>query len=127
MSIESGTTVEAVMATPVETISKDASIRNAAAKMRDHDFNALLVPGADMGIITSTDILDVVANGLDTETTQVADVMTVPVESVTTDLKLPEAASMMTTYRINHLPVRDNDGDYVGMVSSTDLRNELTG
>jgi CBS domain-containing protein len=44
---------------------------------------------------------------------------------VSADLRLGEAAAMMTTYGINHLPVRDHDGDYVGMVSSTDLNETL--
>jgi len=32
---------------------------------------------------------------------------------------------MLTTYGISHLPVRDQHGDYVGMVSSTDIHELL--
>jgi IMP dehydrogenase len=32
---------------------------------------------------------------------------------------------MMATYGIGHLPVMDDDRDYVGMVSSSDLAIEL--
>lgn len=117
--------VEAVMSTPVETISAEATVREAAEAMRDHGINSLLVPGAEMGILTSTDVLETVADGDDPEQRRVADVMTAPVESIDARLRLQEAAAMMTTYGFNHLPVRDNDGDYVGMVSSTDLREQL--
>jgi IMP dehydrogenase len=48
-------------------------------------------------------------------------VVTRPVETVETDMRLGEAAAMMTNFGINHLPVVDETGDYVGMVSSTDV------
>lgn len=125
MSSGTKTQIKDVMTTPVETISSSATVRDAATTMRERRFNALLVPGTETGIITSTDILDAVVEGKDPETAQVATVMTAPVESVTTSLVLPEAAAMMTNYGINHLPVRGSNGDYVGIVSSTDLRETL--
>lgn len=125
MSDRSETRVESVMTTPVETIAADATVREAVTVMREHGFNALLVPGSETGIVTSTDILDVVVEGGDPETLTVGDVMTAPVESVTGDLRLGEAAAMMTNYGINHLPVIGDDRDYIGMVSSTDLRETL--
>lgn len=117
--------VEAVMTTPVETVSADATLREAATRMRAHDIRSLLVPGAKAGIITSTDVLDAVADGRDFEECSVGDVMTAGVEWVGTDLRVQEAAAMMTNFGINHLPVRGDDGDYVGMVSSTDLHEIL--
>ena len=122
---EGDTRVADVMTSPVETIGADASVREATTVMRENGFNALLVPGRDTGIVTSTDVLDVVVEGQDPGTTTVEDVMTAPVESVTGDLRLGEAAAMMTNYGINHLPVIGDDRDYVGMVSSTDLRETL--
>lgn len=124
MSIGADAHVEAVMTTPVKTISADATLREAASRMRSHDIRSLLVPGAETGTITSTDILDAVADDRDVDQNSVEDVMTAGIEWVGTDLRLQEAAAMMTNFGINHLPVRDDDGDYVGMVSSTDL-NEI--
>lgn len=112
--------VEEVMSTPLETISADASVRDAASTMREHDISALLVPGSSTGIITSTDVLDVVADGRDPAEITVADVMTIPVETITAHLQLEEAAAMMTNFGIKHLPVVDREGEYVGMVSSSD-------
>jgi len=121
MQTEPHSHIEDVMTTPVETISANATVSEAAARMREEAINSLLVPGSEAGIITSTDILDLAAEGRDPEGCHVEDVMTTPVESVSTNLRLQEAAAMMTTYDINHLPVRDDDGDYVGMVASTDI------
>lgn len=117
--------VEDVMTTPIETISASATMRECAAKMSDDEIHSLLVPGSQTGIVTSTDVLDAVAEGRDLEECRIEDVMTTPVESVTDDLRLQEAAEMMTTYRINHLPVRDSGGDYVGIVSTTDVRETV--
>jgi IMP dehydrogenase len=125
MTADNRRRVEDIMTTPIKTTSANDTVREAAAAMREADINSLLVPGTEAGIVTSTDILDAVAEGHDLDERRVKDVMTVPVESVSADLRLGEAAAMMTTYGINHLPVRDHDGDYVGMVSSTDLNETL--
>jgi IMP dehydrogenase len=66
-------------------------------------------------------VVTVVADERDPDETPVAEVMTSPVERVTTGLELGEAATMMVTYGIKHLPVINDHGDYVGMVSSTDI------
>ena len=110
------------MTPALETISGDAPMSDAATAMREADVSSLLVPSAETGIVTSTDVIDAVAAGRDPRTTRVEELMTAPVESISVELRLQEVAAMMTNFGINHLPVRDKDGDYVGIVSSTDLR-----
>ena len=112
------------MSTPLETISKNASVQDAAEHLSEQNINALFVPGSQAGIITNSDVVTVVADGRDPTEVSVADVMTSPVERVATNLELGEAAAMMTTYGIKHLPVIDDHGDYVGMVSSTDVTDD---
>ncbi|MFP8955145.1 cyclic nucleotide-binding/CBS domain-containing protein [Natrialbaceae archaeon A-CW3] len=124
MSPSDRTTVEDVMSAPLETISKDATVMEAAQVMREKDINALVVPTTPRAIISSTDVLEAVADGKDVSTLTVADVMTTDVETVTPDLYMEEVAAMMTTYGIKHLPVVDDD--YVGMVSSTDVTAHLS-
>lgn len=125
MGTETTVHVEDVMSTPLETISSDASITEAAQKMREHDINGLFVPGSSAGIVTTTDVVDVVASEGSPSDVRVEEVMTAPVERVTKKLDLTEVASMMTNFGIKHLPVIDEHGDYVGMVTSTDLTTEL--
>ena len=119
------TRVGDIMSTPVETISRDASASDAAARMRDAGFNSLLVTTSPPGIVTSTDILDAVAEGTETATLSVQDLMTESVETVPPSIRVGEAAAMMTTFGIKHLPVVE-DGDYVGMLSSTDLTAQMS-
>jgi CBS domain-containing protein len=123
MAAERETHVEDLMSAPLQTISPDATVAEAAARMREHDINALIVRTSTPGIITSTDVLDAVAEGRDTATLAVAEVMTASVETVPPDLRLEEAAAMMTNFGISHLPVVDDD--FLGMISSTDIAARL--
>ncbi|OVE84012.1 histidine kinase [Natronolimnobius baerhuensis] len=107
------------MSTPLETVAKDATVMEATQQMREHDINALVVRTTPRAIISSTDVLEAVAEGQDTTEVQVSDVMTTDVETAAPDLYMEEVAAMMTTYGIKHLPVVDDD--YVGMISSTDI------
>lgn len=117
--------VNDIMSSPVETISRDASVTDAAAKMRDLEINALLVTTSPPSIITSTDILDAVAKGEETADLPVTELMTESVETIPPELRVGEAAAMMTNFGIKHLPVVD-DADYVGIVSSTDITRQLS-
>ncbi|QZY00198.1 CBS domain-containing protein [Halobaculum rubrum] len=119
MSSNGRTTVREVMSSPLETIGSDATVREAARKMREKEVSALVVLTSPRAIVSSTDVIEAVADGRNVAELQVADVMTTDVETVTPDLYMEEVAEMMTTYGIKHLPVVDDD--YVGMVSSTDV------
>jgi CBS domain-containing protein len=124
MDAKRGTLVEEIMSTPLLTIRRDATLVEAAVKMRENEVSALIVTTAPPSIITSTDVLDAVAEGKDTSELMVSDVMTGSVETVPPDLRIEEAAAMMTNFGINHLPVVDDD--FVGMISSTDITARLT-
>ncbi|WP_246985837.1 CBS domain-containing protein [Halorientalis marina] len=119
------TLVADVMSSPLETIAKDATVRDAAEQMREQDINGLFVRVSEGGIVTQTDVVQVVADSDDPTAVTVGDVMTAPVESVKTTVEIGEAAQMMTTYEIKHLPVIDRHRDYVGMISSTDITEAL--
>ena len=112
------------MSTPLLTIRRDATLVEAAAKMRDNGVSALIVTTAPPSIVTSTDVLNAVADGQDVSGLMVTDVMTESVETVPPDLRLEEAAAMMINFGINHLPVVDDD--FIGMISSTDITARLS-
>ena len=125
MASETDRRVQEIMTSSLSTIPSDAELSGAARTMREERISSLLVPGSQTGIITSTDVLDAVAEGHDPQSITVEELMTAPVESIDVGMRLGEAAAMMTNFGINHLPVRDTDGDYVGIVSSTDLREVI--
>ncbi|WP_423744905.1 CBS domain-containing protein (plasmid) [Haladaptatus sp. SPP-AMP-3] len=119
MSTNDRTRVKDMMSTPLKTIPSDATVSEAAAVMRDNEISALVVTTSPRAIISSSDVLNVAADGSDPTEVRVGDVMTEDVETVTPDLYMEEVAAMMTTFDIKHLPVVDEE--YVGMVSSTDV------
>ncbi len=125
MPTDTEKTVEDLMSEPIITVSPDMTVKEAATEMRDKDINALFVPGAEAGIVTSSDIVSAVAEAADTTEVTVGEVMTSPVERVPLSLPLGEAAAMMTNFGIKHLPVVDEDNDYVGIISSTDITTVL--
>ena len=124
MSSSERVTVKDVMSTPLEMISKEATVMEAAQRLREKDISALVVRTTPRAIISSTDVLDAVADGRNVSELHVTDVMTTDVETASPDLYMEEVAAMMTSYGIKHLPVVDDD--YVGMVSSTDVTTYLS-
>lgn len=124
MSPSDRVTVEDVMSTPLETISKEATVMEAAQKMREKDINALVVRTTPRAIVSSTDVLDAVADGQSVSKSPVTGIMTTDVETASPDLHMEEVAAMMANYGIKHLPVVDDD--YVGMISSIDVTTHLS-
>ena len=124
MDLDDRTCVADVMSAPLETIGADAPLRDVARRMRDSDISALVVTTGGGCIVTQSDVVGAIADGLDPDETTVRDVMTEHVETVTPDLMMQEVAAMMTMYGVKHLPVVDDD--YVGMVSSTDVTEHLS-
>ncbi len=116
--------VEEVMSTPLTIIAPDATLKDAAVAMREADVSALFVTASMPAVVTSTDIVAGVADGADPSEHRVADVMTSQVESTPPDVSVREAAAMMTTLGVKHLPVTADSvhgDDYVGMLSSSDI------
>ena len=112
-------TVEDVMTTELITIAPTASVRAAARAMMDAAVKAVIVTAVEPGILTSTDLIEVVAEGLSPTSTSVEAVMTPRVEVVTPSIPVTEAAAMMETFGISHLPVYSDD--IIGMISATDV------
>ena len=57
----------------------------------------------------------------------VSDLMTETVQSITPDRNLHDLADLFDRYDVRHVPVVDDEGDLVGLVSDRDLlRNTLT-
>ncbi|MEO5658551.1 MAG: DUF294 nucleotidyltransferase-like domain-containing protein, partial [Polaromonas sp.] len=132
----SGTAQEAhgtefsLLATPIRTLIKreaitlapTASIRRAAALMREQRASSVLLVEQDqlLGLITDSDLRNrVVAQGLDIER-PVADIATLA--PLTLDASSPafDALLLMARHNIHHVPVMDGQR-IAGMITATDL------
>ena len=108
----------------VWSVGKDATVLDAALLMNEHRIGALVVleDGRVAGMFTERDVLRrVVADRRDPATTPVAEVMTHEIVVCTPATPLEEARGVMKNRRIRHLPVLDNDGRLLGLVSIGDL------
>ena len=106
------------------TISPWATVHTAAILMNDHKIGSLLIleEGRLIGILTERDILEkVVAEQRIPSSIRVKDVMTRDVLCCGPDTPLEEARSVMKNRRVRHLPVLDEAGIVIGVVSIGDL------
>lgn len=107
-------------------VDPDTLVTDALATMRRRYINSVIInktkDNPDFGILTSTDICDkIVAQDRDPAEVKVRDIMTSPLFTVRTDMSMAECARIMQERRIHHLPVVDEHGRLVGMISATDF------
>jgi CBS domain-containing protein len=108
----------------VLSIGKETTVLDAALCMNQHRVGALVVieNGHIVGMFTERDVLRrVVAERRDPASAQVHEVMTSEVVCCTPDTSVEEARGSMKNRRIRHLPVVDNEGKLLGLVSIGDL------
>lgn len=126
----SNTSVEDFYHHPVETISANATIRDAAIKMTEKGFSCLVVTTPNdsqthtfdehLGIVTDKDIRRrCVALGLPTSN-PVSEIMTKDIATIDIKSNAYNALMTMISKHIHHLPVTKY-GKLDGMVSVTDL------
>lgn len=107
----------------VVTITRGATVLEAATKMNERRIGALVVLDGEkiVGIFSERDVMNrVVAAKKDPAAVHVHEVMTEKVAFCTLDTPLDECRSVMTRHKIRHLPVVE-EGKLVGMLSSGDL------
>jgi CBS domain-containing protein len=120
--------VRDIMSSPVEMITPDAMITEAAEKMKSCDVGVLPVEkdGDIVGIITDRDIVvRAVANGLDPKRTQVSKVMTFDAVCCSEDTEMEEAVRIMEEKKIHRLLVLDDDDVISGILSIGDIAQKM--
>jgi len=103
------------------SIAPQATVLEACETMMAEGIGALVVlhdNGKLLGIISERDVVvRVVAKRRDPEKTQVADIMTTDVRTVTENTTDAQAMEMMHRGRFRHLPLIDSSGKVTGMLS----------
>jgi CBS domain-containing protein len=113
-----------IMSRDVEVIRPDATIQDAAQRMRSLDVGSLPVCDGErlVGVITDRDItVRATAEGSDPSTRQVRDVMTDDVVYCFEDQDVEEAARLMSERQIRRLVILNRDKRLVGIVAMADL------
>jgi acyl dehydratase/CBS domain-containing protein len=115
-------TVEDVMSSPVETVAPEATGTEAAKALREARVGSLVVceDGEPVGIVTESDVVEMLAENVDADSVTVRDVMSGDLVTVECDTGLEDAAVLLAEHDIRRLPVLDGD-ELVGIVTATDL------
>jgi CBS domain-containing protein len=115
-----------IMSPDVQVISPDATIREAAQKMREGDFGMMPVAENDrmIGAISDRDIaLRAIAEGKGPDT-QVRDVMSQGIAWAYEDDSVDHAAEIMSEHQVRRLPVVNRQKRLVGIVALGDFAVE---
>jgi CBS domain-containing protein len=115
----------------VETISASASIHDLVNSLNTHHIGALVVSSDGKridGIVSERDVVRAMPGKLDQLVgMHVRDIMTVDVHTCTPDSTIAELMKMMTELRIRHVPVVENDGTLISLVSIGDVVKNYVG
>ncbi len=115
--------VAKVMRKEIKRIAHNATVRDAARRMKDDRIGSLLVEkaGSLVGIVTDTDVVRRgVADAADLNKLTVEDIMTSPIVTIEGIRTVQDAHDMMGDLNVRHLGVTEGSS-IVGVVSVRDL------
>ena len=113
-----------IMSTEVEVLNPEATLQQAAERMRRHDIGMLPVCDGTriLGMLTDRDItIRAIAEGSDPKTTRASDVMTSDVCYCYEDDDVKMVAKTMSERQIRRMPVVDREKNLVGIVALADI------
>lgn len=113
-----------IMTRNVEVVNGNASLKEAAAKMKKLDVGLIPVCDGDRlkGLLTDRDItIRATANGRDPSKTKVNEVMSTDIAYCLEDQAVDEAVILMEARQIRRQPILNQDKQLVGIVSLADI------
>jgi CBS domain-containing protein len=105
------------------SVEPQTSLAEVAKRMRKEDADSAAVMSGSrlLGIITERDLVRAIADGLNPQQTKADVVMSADPATVTGDEEVAVVAVKMMRLGIRHLPVVDQQGKPVGLISARDL------
>lgn len=115
-----------IMQKKVVTISPDATIRDAAKKMKDYRIGYILITNGESvkGCVTDRDLVMWLASGKNPDDARVDSLMQSNIVTALPDTDIFEASKVMARKKIRRLPIVEN-GRLMGLVSISDLASVL--
>ncbi|MGC9517028.1 MAG: CBS domain-containing protein [Methanomicrobiales archaeon] len=116
--------VKNIMISKMDTITEDASLEDVLKNGVETEKGSFIVTKGEenIGIVTTWDVLEAIAEGDDLSEIKVWDVMERELVTISPEATLKEAASTMVKNVVWRLLVEEND-QIVGMISATDIFN----
>jgi CBS domain-containing protein len=114
------------MSKPVVVVDPDSSVSYAMTLMRRRNIHSVVVNISEKnpayGIVTTTDIRDkIVAADRNPAETTVREIMSGPLVIGDPEWTLKECSRVMQEHHIHHLPIADESGALIGLISATDI------
>ncbi len=114
------------MSSPVVVVDPDTTVSYAMTLMRRRNIHSVVVDISEKnkayGIITTTDIRDkIVAENRNPAETRVREIMSGPIITGKAEWTLAECSRVMQERKFHHLPIADEHGTLIGMISATDI------
>jgi CBS domain-containing protein len=119
---------DAMSANPC-AVDSDKSVAYAAKMMRDEDVGFAPIVEGDrlVGALTDRDIaVKVVAEGKDPEQTNVQEVASTELVTLTAEHDLDEALRLMARHQVRRLPIVEQDGRLVGVLAQADVAQQAS-
>jgi CBS domain-containing protein len=118
--------ISEIMTKAAVTDTTEDTLTEACDKMRHAQTSSMLIMDGErlVGIVTERDVVKAIAQGLDPKETRVKDLMTTDIVTIGPMTTLKEAANIMATKWIRHLPIVEGS-KVVGMISQRDLTGVL--
>ena len=120
-----------IMTRDVVTSTSENTIVEAARLMKTEDIGPILVVDNEtsntlVGIMTDRDIVvKVIAEGKDTNTTRVGDVMSKKLVTCRADDDVDVAMKSMSQFQLRRIPVVEDNMRLVGIISQADLATRV--
>ena len=119
--------VPTVMTHVAHTLAPDEKVISALTAMTQSADGSVVIAidGIPVGVLTSRDTTRFFAARLDMSQMSLGEVMSRPVQTITSRATINEAAEQMLEHRLRHLVVVDEDRQVIGMVSEHDLTRSM--
>ena len=119
-------TVRDWMSSPVIVVDPDSSVSYALTLMRRRNIHSVIVNTSEdnpsYGIVTRSDIRDkILVADLNPAETTVRSIMSGPLVLAKPEWTLKECSQVMQEHKVDHLPVADESGALIGLISATDI------
>ena len=114
------------MSSPVVVVDPDSSVSYAMTLMRRRNIHSVVVDISEKnpsyGIVTTTDVRDkIVAVNRNPAEITVRESMSGPIITGRAEWTLMECSQLMQKHKFHHLPIADEHGSLIGLISATDI------
>ncbi len=119
--------VKEVMTTPIFQVEANTSLKEACKLMMERGVGSIIVTegGVPKGIFTDRDATKAMSIGLSpNDEVRLASTLG-NLLTADEDMEVFEAVAMMSKNKIRHLPVKNKEGEIVGMFAITDVAKVL--